>query len=560
MPELFELEAQAKPDSPEYRVLMKNHVFIDGRRLPYMDVLNHFRNSSTLENGRSGCGYYHVGEVGSLAAMYLANHLRVRGLTAKFTGLFLPERERIEAILREEEPRSVAITTTFYESIAPVEEIIRFVRKHSPKSKIIVGGPLIDNLTLESDARALEWPFEEMGADIYVRESQGEESLGRVVDSLRYGKHLDRVPNLYLRQAQAFRYTGALRENNSLDECAINWDLFSNEGIGEVIQTRTARSCAFACSFCDYPSRAGVLTVASVATVERELRSLERLGVRHVVFVDDTFNVPLGRFRELCQMMIRNEFGFDWYSYFRCSQVKDDFTFDLMKESGCKAVFLGIESGDPHVLQNMNKAATLDQYRYGIEQLQKRGIITFASFFVGFPGETEQSIQNTINFINEASPTFFRSEPWWYGERAPIGHRASEFGIVGKGYEWRHATMDIHGACQGMEMMFDAVRTSIWCPQHSFSFWALPYLFGKGMTVSQVTTFLHHCQELMRFNNLENPVLRNASGADALSSRLATFCSGLTLKPPKYCIRHDQSRDAIVGSSTVNCSPRLAKV
>ena len=83
--------------------------------------------------------------------------------------------------------------------------------------------------------------------------------------------------------------------------------------LGRTVQTRTARSCAYRCSFCDYPIRAGKLALAAVDIVERELAMLHARGVANVVFVDDTFNVPEERFRALCAMMIRRRFGFRWF-------------------------------------------------------------------------------------------------------------------------------------------------------------------------------------------------------------------------------------------------------
>src|SRR5215213_9730881 len=101
------------------------------------------------------------------------------------------------------------------------------------------------------------------------------------------------------------RRTAIVPENNSLDENFIDWRYFSAETIGATIQTRTARSCAFKCSFCNYPTRAGALTLTSLDVVERELNSMRELGnVQNVVFIDDTFNVPLPRFKEICRLMI----------------------------------------------------------------------------------------------------------------------------------------------------------------------------------------------------------------------------------------------------------------
>jgi anaerobic magnesium-protoporphyrin IX monomethyl ester cyclase len=86
-------------------------------------------------------------------------------------------------------------------------------------------------------------------------------------------------------------------------------------------------------------------------------------------------------------MMIDRQFEFKWYSYFRCANA-DDEVFDLAARSGCTGVFLGIESGDNRMLKEMYKTTTVDKYRYGLDKLRER-IFSYASFIVGFPGETE---------------------------------------------------------------------------------------------------------------------------------------------------------------------------
>jgi radical SAM PhpK family P-methyltransferase len=337
----------------------------------------------------------------------------------------------------------------------------------------------------------------------------------------------------YLRTDPGFRYTRPKPETNDLDECAIAWDQFSDGDIGATVQTRTARSCAFKCSFCDFPVRAGALSLASIETVEWELRQLAARDVRNVVFIDDTFNVPIGRFKELCKMMIRNGFDFDWYSFFRCSAARDDETYDLMQASGCKGVFLGIESGDESVLKNMAKGGSLHHYRNGIAALHERGIITFASLICGFPGETEQSVSNTISFLNDTQPTFFRTELWWYNHRAPVHAQAPSMGIKGRGYEWEHATMNVHQACDAADIMFREVSGPTWLPGYNYDFWSLPYLLGKGFSLDQITRFLKTVQELLPFNGKQLTSSQTIERDRSLAGLEALF-RRVTPVPPKY--------------------------
>src|SRR5262249_16874448 len=152
-------------------------------------------------------------------------------------------------------------------------------------------------------------------------------------------------------------------------------------------------------------------------------------------------------------MMARNKFGFNWFSFFRCSNA-DDEAFDLMAESGCKGVFLGIESGDQRILKNMNKFADVGRYRYSIRRLNERGIITFATIIVGFPGETTESVRNTTNFLQETSPMFYRLELYYHYTNVPIHKEAEKYGIRGTGYSWKHNTMDWIEASGHLQTMY----------------------------------------------------------------------------------------------------------
>jgi p-methyltransferase len=235
-----------------------------------------------------------------------------------------------------------------------------------------------------------------------------------------------------------------------------------------------------------------------ITEVENELRQIqERSNVRNLVFIDDTFNVPADRFKEILRMMIRNQFTFRWYSYLRCN-IMDEELCDLMARSNCGGVFLGIESGDPDVLKIMKKVATPEQYLRGMKFLKASGITTFASLIVGFPGETEKTVDNTIQLLQDAGPTFFRGEIWYNNPRAPIYSKSKDVhNINGFGYKWRHNTMDWEQGCEMVLKLFRSVTSSTWLPMYDFDFWILPYLEGKGMTPDQIQRFVNACDDLL---------------------------------------------------------------
>jgi radical SAM PhpK family P-methyltransferase len=484
-------------DTEAYRDLKFSFVNLAGKKLDYIGLLNHVVELAAQQNGSSRSqAELKSGDIPNLAAIYLSNFLRKRNFETRYINLFQHEKETLVEYL-DQNPVCVAITTTFYVMNLPVIEMVEFIRRHNPKVKIVVGGPLIANHARNFHGDGFKAALDDLGADIYVIEGQGELTLARIINCLKDGGRLDTVPNIAYLDGDSVRRGPTVPENNSLDENYINWYSFADRDLGRTLQTRTARSCAFKCSFCNYPSRAGALTLTSLDVLEKELDSMLELGdVRNVVFIDDTFNVPFPRFKDICRMMIRRKYPFNWFSYFRCSN-SDEEAIQLMAESGCKGVFLGIESGSPSILVNMNKAATIEKYARGIEWLRSYGILSFGSFITGFPGETAETVNETSDFIRQTKPDYYRSQMWYCEPGTPIQNERVKYKIDGEGFVWSHATMDSLEAMDHIDRMFLTIDESLWLPQWSFDFWVIPYLLGKGITFTQFRDFMSLAHKLL---------------------------------------------------------------
>lgn len=492
-------------DSEAYRDLKFSFVDVAGEKMDYVNLLNH------VLDGAHGAGHgLKSGDIPNLAAAYLTNFLRARAVEAEYINLFQHEKERLARYL-EQDPVCVAITTTFYVVNLPVNEMVEFIRRHNPRVKIVVGGPLVANHARNNAGDNFRAAVDDIGADIYVVEGQGEQTLYEIVSCLKSGGDLNDVPNLVYFEDGRLRRTPVRPENNSLDENIIDWTQFGGAPLGRTLQTRTARSCAFKCAFCNYPTRAGALSLTSLECIERELDSMLAAGdVQNVVFIDDTFNVPFPRFKDICRMMIRKQYPFNWFSYFRCSN-SDEEAIDLMAESGCKGVFLGIESGSPTILKNMNKAATIEKYAQGIEWLRARGILTFGSFITGFPGETEETVDETIDFLQTTRPDYYRSQMWYCEPGTPIYHQKEKYDIKGDGFVWSHATMDSLEAMDHIDRMFLTVNQSLWLPQWSFDFWIIPYLIGKGIGTDRFKEFMAAAHKMLALEIASVPSAQKAS-------------------------------------------------
>ena len=263
--------------SVEYRIFSRDHLRVDGQALTYIDAINHFRKSVAAANSVSP--FYHVSEVLNLAAAYLHNFLRANDISSEFVGFFNAEQSRMNDILVKNRPSLVAITTTFYETTSPVQEIVKRVREANPTTRIVVGGPLIYNICA-LPAAVRDTHFAAMGADYYIIESQGELSLLKLLRALQGNGVIVDVPNLFIKSALGWILTRRELEDNPLREVIIDWSAVGQPELGKSVQTRTARSCAYSCAFCDYPIRAGRLSYTDAERRCRRGSSIGRVGSR----------------------------------------------------------------------------------------------------------------------------------------------------------------------------------------------------------------------------------------------------------------------------------------
>ncbi|HEX8162956.1 MAG TPA: PhpK family radical SAM P-methyltransferase [Pyrinomonadaceae bacterium] len=459
----------------------------EGRPHRSMDILNRFYFES---RGAAGRRPFHNADFLWPVVTYLGTYLARRGFSFDYVNLFHLEKEKLREKLIREDVLTVVVTTTLYVSPNPILEIISFVRRYNRTAKIVVGGPFIAGQPKALSGEHLNGLFKSLGADFYVINSEGEATLAKLLSALKAGSGLGGIENLAYREGDDFRIAPCGRENNSLEANMIDYSLFPAAEIDQFVTTRTAKSCPFACSFCAFPERAGQYTYMSVEAVERELNAIRDIGtVSTVTFIDDTFNVPKARFKEILRMMIRNKYDFKWNCLYR-SDHGDEEAIALMGEAGCEGVFLGVESGSDRMLERMNKTARRKHYLKAIPLLRKAGVSTYASLIIGFPGETFETVQETIDLVEEARPDYFRAQLWYADPITPIWNKKDEYGIRGSGFAWSHDTMDVGTACELINRIFLSVENSVWLPQFGFEQWSTFYLQRKGMTDAQIKTFL----------------------------------------------------------------------
>jgi len=451
--------------------------------------------------------------------LVMGSFLDKQGHSFDYVNQFSLEKDLLRQKLAQHRYRCIALSTTLYVTDTPIREIIAEIRKTAPDVPIILGGPYVKNRCTGNPPEALAAEFRGVGGDIYVNAAEGLLALSRCIDAMKAGQPFADIANLiYSTRLEekvygsavpepgegalpgemkdrrtdvvgGFAFTETETEYNKLEENPVRYEIFEPSAFGSFMSVATAKSCPYKCSFCGFPARAGAYTYMDVEAVEAELKRIKALGVETVTFLDDTFNVPKKRFKELLRMMIRNDFGFRWNSFYRSDQG-DEETIRLMAEAGCEGVFLGIESASDKMLEMMEKTSRKKHYEAAIPLLTEAGIYTHANFIVGFPGETEETAMETMDFVKRMKPSTYKAQLWYADNTSPIWARREELGIEGIGFSWSHRTMDSQEATRLVDIMYQEITESAFLPQDGFGMWCIFYLQRRGMTRAQILDFL----------------------------------------------------------------------
>jgi len=163
----------------------------------------------------------------------------------------------------------------------------------------------------------------------------------------------------------------------------------------------TTRGCPAMCTFCMWPQTISghAWRTRSVDNVVQEVKNtLEYFPqMKEIFFDDDTFNIRRDRAIELSQKF--KPLKFQWSCTARCQSKYAE--LKAMADGGARLFIVGFESGDPQILKNIKKGATIEMAREFMKNCKKVGIKVHGDFIIGLPGETKETINNTIEFAKE---------------------------------------------------------------------------------------------------------------------------------------------------------------
>lgn len=162
----------------------------------------------------------------------------------------------------------------------------------------------------------------------------------------------------------------------------------------------STRGCPHRCEFCSNVVFGGSYRARSSQNVVDEVEEILNLGYDRVAFADDLFTLKKGRVVEICDEIARRRLNFAWECLARVDTM-DYATAAKMKEAGCARIFFGIESGNDHILKQMQKAIRVEQARAAVEVCHKAGLQVGAFFILYYPGETDETVFNTLRLIDD---------------------------------------------------------------------------------------------------------------------------------------------------------------
>jgi anaerobic magnesium-protoporphyrin IX monomethyl ester cyclase len=341
------------------------------------------------------------GEMPPLGLAYIASFLEKQSVKTRIIDVHAEE-AGLDALLETAgvNPGFIGITATTM-TFASALETAAACRKKFPSAKITLGG--VHPTILPEDALKSE------AVDFVIR-GEGEKSFYDLVS----GVSPEKVKGLSYKKDGKYVHNdeGPVVEN--MDELPPPaYHLLPvkkyRPTIGSykrlpAISVMTTRGCPGKCTYCLGSYLGGRVRMHSIKYIISVIKALQKdYGIKEINFYDDTFTTYKMKVREFCRAIIDEKIDLTWVCFARTDFI-DMETLLLMKKAGCHQVMYGIESGNEQILKNINKMTKLESVKGVIDMTKKAGIECRAAFMLGNPGETEETMKQTMAFAKYLDP------------------------------------------------------------------------------------------------------------------------------------------------------------
>jgi radical SAM superfamily enzyme YgiQ (UPF0313 family) len=338
---------------------------------------------------------------------YIASVLEQEGHSVKILDASL-EGKDTKGVLAEIDvykPKVVG-TTVLTLLYAQAKEIVRQVREEFPQIITIAGGPHVTVLP-EETLRDMEPHYIVVGeGEVTVLE------LLRAMESQRSAENIIGVGSIKDSIVKLNRRRDFIADLDALPFPARH--LMKIKKYGGARSTRislhtpilASRGCPFNCGFCCNASlwQRRYRQRSPQNVVKEMVHIYDSFGIKDIQFIDDLFTVNKIWVKEICQEIVDTGIGFTWGCLARVDTL-DRETMEVMKSSGCRALEIGVESGSELILENMNKGITIPQVIKAFQWAKELNLMRHAFFMIGYIGETEDTVKQTIDLAKKLSPS-----------------------------------------------------------------------------------------------------------------------------------------------------------
>jgi radical SAM superfamily enzyme YgiQ (UPF0313 family) len=280
-------------------------------------------------------------------------------------------------------------TICYQSSMQMFHQLHKFREKRVWEGKIAVGGPHT-SFGAETIPDFID----------HIVIGEGEKTLSRiaagdVLPRVIQGEKIDNLDSLPLPAWEEFIYLPYDWTHGWVDNAPVY--IFN-----------TSRGCPFNCAFCSVKGVWGrTYRYMSAERVVHDVEYMQRIyGMKVAYFREDHFTLNPRRTVDFCEKLIERNVGIEWMCETRADSIDDPESMSLLAKSGCRALYIGVESGSPRMLEIMKKGETVEQFVRVFDLAKKNKIKTYASFVVGVPGETKKDLEMTRQLIDRIKPDF----------------------------------------------------------------------------------------------------------------------------------------------------------
>ncbi len=310
-------------------------------------------------------------------------------------------REKLEAQLTEFQPDAVgagSVTMNFYDA----QRILRDVKSINPEILTMMGGPHV-SFTVEETLRT----FAEIDV-VFIGEA--DDTIVEFAPLLKQKNQWRTIPGIAFREDGDIINTG--RRNFIMDVDRIPLParhllpISRYRAFGYPVSMITGRGCPHGCIFCLGRKMVGSkVRRRSSGMVLDEMEQILAFGFDRINIADDLFASDTGRVKEICNGIKERNLKFAWSAFARVDTVNQEM-FDAMVDAGCDSISFGMESGSPEMLKRVRKGIKLEQSVNAVKMCKQSGMMPHASFMVGLPGETKDTLRETDDFARSLDILF----------------------------------------------------------------------------------------------------------------------------------------------------------